>query len=79
MVAEYNPDALFADGWDACLVGVVERFGMCPVALYDKDLIVDKLMRRDKLSLEEAEEYFVFNIVGAYVGENTPAFMTGLR
>ena len=79
MVAEYNPDALFADGFDDCLIGVVERFGMFHVALYDKDLIIDKLMYRDKMSLEDAEEYFSFNIIGAYVGEHTPAFMTELR
>jgi hypothetical protein len=27
------------------------------------------------MSIEEAEEYFSYNVEGAWVGENTPAFI----
>ena len=32
-------------------------------------------MIRDNLSLEEAIEYFDFNVCGAYVGEKTPIWV----
>jgi hypothetical protein len=33
-------------------------------------------MTDDGMSQEEAEEYFSFNVEGAWVGENTPLFAT---
>jgi hypothetical protein len=32
----------------------------------------------DDMTWEEAEEYYNYNIVGAYMGENTPVFLTFL-
>ena len=73
-IAAVNEGAMFADGFDDCLMGVVRRFGSSePLALYDYEAVIKKLMA-DKMSREDAEEFFEFNIVGAYVGENTPAF-----
>jgi hypothetical protein len=71
-VAAINEGALFADGYDDCILGVVRRFGSEPLALYDYEGIIKKLMV--DMSREDAEEFFEVNIVGAYVGENTPAF-----
>jgi hypothetical protein len=31
------------------------------------------------MTVEEAEEFFNFNIIGAYIGENTPAFTVRLK
>lgn len=72
-LAEDYPDLLFCDGFDAALVGVCYRFGQEPVALYDRCKIIEILMR-DGLTEDEADEHFEFNIIGAYVGEHTPAF-----
>jgi hypothetical protein len=33
-------------------------------------------MNRDDMEEEDAIEYFEYNTRGAYVGENTPAFLT---
>ena len=73
-VAERAPDALFADGFDDCLIGTVRRFNDT-VALYDYEKVIAVLMK-DGLNRMDAEEHFDFNIVGAWVGENTPAFAT---
>ena len=51
---------------------------MSPVAVYDKHKIIQSLIR-DGCSLDDAEEYFDFNIAGAWVGEYTPAFITLLE
>jgi len=61
--------------FDEAFVGVVERFGMEPVALYDRDKIIEILMR-DGLSWEDAEDHFGFNMIGAWVGDKTPAFVS---
>ena len=72
--AEINEDMLFADGFDDALIGYIERAGMPSIACYDKSMCIDILAR--DMSYEDAFEYFYFNVVGAYVGENTPCFFT---
>jgi len=73
-VAEVNEDMLFADGFDDALVGYIERAGMPSIACYDKDKCIE-IVAKD-MTYEEAIEYFYFNTAGAYVGENTPCFLT---
>ena len=74
LIAEINEDMLFADGFDDALVGYIERAGSPSIACYDKDKCIDILS--NDMSYEEALEYFYFNVVGAYVGDNTPCFLT---
>ena len=72
-IAEYSPDALFAEGLDDAIIGVVERFAMSPVVLYDRDECVEILMGQD-MTYEEAEEFFDYNVIGSWVGDGTPCF-----
>lgn len=69
-------EAMTADGFDEALVGYAERFGMGPIALYDRQKYIEILMRRDGMTEEGAEEFFEVNVIGAWVGEGTPAFAT---
>ena len=73
-IAEVNEDMLFADGFDDALIGYIERAGMSAIACYDKDKCIEILAK--DMTYEEAMEYFYYNTVGAYVGENTPCFLT---
>jgi hypothetical protein len=68
-------DFLKMDGYDDCIVGVVERFGQNPILCYDKNKVLNKL-QQDGMSEDEALEFFEFNQIGAYMGENTPCFIT---
>lgn len=79
VLAEANEEMLFCDGFDEALIGVVERFGQNPLALYDRDKCIDILMKQGIKDRDEAEEYFCFNTIGAWVGENTPCFATLLK
>jgi hypothetical protein len=63
------------DGFDAAIVGLVERFGMGPVVLYDRQKCIEVLLGQG-MDHDGAEEYFDFNVAGAWVGEGTPAFVT---
>ena len=46
----------------------------CQVIVEDEDLVIEILSR--DMPLEDAMGYFDYNIMGAYVGEGTPAFAT---
>ena len=70
-IAEYNPEAMFADGFDNALMG----YSSDGKAVYSADMIIGTLMNRDGMTNEEAVEYFGFNIECAYVGEYTPIYM----
>lgn len=72
-LAELNPEALLADGFDRALVGVAGRCGMAAVAVYDRDKCI-KVLVDEGMDWSEAEEYFCFNVEGAYLGEGTPLF-----
>ena len=63
------------DGYDDCIVGVVERFGMEPIVCYDKEKVLMSLESQG-MDRDEAEEWFYFNQIGAWVGEYTPCFLT---
>jgi hypothetical protein len=65
---------LFADGFDDAIIGIAERIGMEPVVAYDINKIIEILAR--DMPKEDAVEYFEFNILGAYMGERTPVFVS---
>jgi hypothetical protein len=65
------------DGFDDCIVGVVEQFGRQPILCYDKGKVLEKLME-DGMSIEEAEEFWSYNQHGAWVGDGTPCFLAWL-
>jgi hypothetical protein len=76
-VAEFNEEALLADGFEDAFVGMAERCGQPSLAVYDADKCLDVLMQRDGMSYDEAVEFFNFNTLGAWVGEMTPLFLWG--
>jgi hypothetical protein len=72
-IAEMYPDALLVDGMDEAIIGVEEKDGR---VVYDAEIII-KILSKD-MSEEEAIDYYGYNIVGAYVGEKTPIYITRL-
>jgi len=78
-LSEIDPEILLADGYEDALIGYVEGFGKGPVAVYDREKCIKILMDRDRMSAEEAVEFFEFNTLGAFAGDRTPAFATILR
>ncbi len=76
LAEEWDADLLFLNEgeFDEAIIGVAERIGQSAVVAYDTTKIVEILSRT--MSVDEAYEYFEFNILGAYVGERTPMFVT---
>ena len=68
-------DILLADGFDEAFLGIGQQFNRF-FAVYDRFKCIQILT--EDMTLEDAEEYFDFNVVGAYVGENTPVFVDTL-
>ena len=75
-ISELSPEALLCDGFDEAIIGLATRIGMELVVAYDIEKIIGVLMHRDGMSYEEALEYYEFNIVGAWMGDFTPVFIT---
>lgn len=71
-----DQQVLLADGLEDAFVGIGSAFNAVPVAIYNKDKVIEILMTRDGMTIDEAYEFFDFNIAGAYVGESTPIFMS---
>ena len=62
-----------ADGFEAAFLGVARQFNK-PFAIYDRVRCLAILMEQG-MDLSDAEEFMSFNTEGAWVGENTPAFL----
>jgi len=71
---ESGEPLLKMDGFDDCIAGVVERIGQEPIICYDKNKVLDQMVK-DGMTYEEAVEYFEYNQIGAWVGERTPCFL----
>ena len=72
----WDQDLLFMSEpeYDDAIIGVMERAGGSPVIAYDTQKILDILER--SMPMEEAQEFFEYNILGAYMGDKTPVYIT---
>lgn len=66
-----NPEAVMYDGFDEAVVGIIERCGTGPLALYDREKCI-KLLMDEGSTREDAEDYFCYNVEGTWAGPNTP-------
>ncbi len=73
-LAAIDSSALFADGFDDAILGlteVEEGWRVC----YDIGRILEILVAEHGMDVDEAMEYYDFNIGGAYLGPLTPLFI----
>lgn len=67
-------ETMLLDGYEDCLEGMCIRYNQEPIAIYSYEKIIDKLIS-EGLNYLEAVEWFDYNIIGAWVGDTTPAFI----
>jgi hypothetical protein len=65
---------VYPSGFENCILGVAEKFGGPPVAVLDIEKMLSQ-MQEEGMTYEEALEYFEFNILAAYVGDQTPVYV----
>jgi hypothetical protein len=64
---------LLADGLESAFMGIGRQFTH-PVAIYSYKKSL-RCLKEMGMTKEDAEEYFQFNIAGAFVGDQTPVFL----
>ena len=72
MIAKAYDEALKADGFNEAIIGQDYDKGRY---VYSIERILEILMLRDDMTMEDAMDFFSFNIGGAYVGEMTPLYI----
>ena len=69
--AEECPMLTF-DGFDEAIIGYGGQSGQDPCFIYDYDKILDILITKDSMSLDDAVDYLEYNLIKSYLGEGTP-------
>jgi hypothetical protein len=74
-ISQDDDELLCADGFEEAFIGVGRRCSRPDVAVYDVSAMIQVLIDRDGMSHLQAVEYLEFNVVGAWVGEQTPIYV----
>ncbi len=71
---------IFYDEFDAAFVGFACQSNVGPIAVYDQRKVIEILVASgdedSESPYEDALDHFGFNVMGSYVGERTPIFLT---
>ena len=81
ILEEFQMDSfafLDPDYFDDAIVGIAERCGLSPVVLYDRNKCIELLIK-EGMPETEALEHFDFNVIGSFIGDETPLFATFLE
>lgn len=76
IIAELDPSTVLYDGCDDALVGFSTRCGQPLIAIYSRQKLGEVFVKQG-MSAEEAEEHIEYNLIGAWVGDRTPAVLEG--
>jgi hypothetical protein len=76
LYSEEFPKMLFMDGLDSAIIGVALVNGN-PLVTYSTEKILDNLVDQG-MGFDEAREFMMFNILGAFMGEFTPLVIDDL-
>lgn len=76
-IAQDYPDLLVLepDYFDSAIIGLAQRIGM-DVVCYDKEKVLELLCVKEEMTYEDAIEHFEYNIIGSWVGDTTPVFLS---
>lgn len=74
-IEEIAPNAIILIGLEEAIIGIAEEFGNGNRIVYSKEKIINILCNRDLMTQDEALEFYEFNILGLYAGEQNPIFL----
>lgn len=74
----FDDSIITADGFELAFLGCGYTFGGSH-AVYDYGTCIEILMQRDEMSYDDAEEYFSYNVTGAFVGDRMPVFLLDMK
>jgi hypothetical protein len=73
--SEVNPEAIFFDGLDDAIIGIANQHGSETVVAYSESKIMGILMDQNKWDMEEAQEWYDYNIACLGVTNGTPVIV----
>ena len=73
-IDSYAEGVIILDGFNEAIVGITEEFGGIKRLLYSKYKILE-ILQENLMTQSEAEEYYDYNIVGLYDGDQNPIFL----
>lgn len=76
VMKDSKDQTMMANGFEEAIIGL-DTSGEVFRVMYDIDAIISILIKRDKMTEEDALEHFNYNIQGSYVGEGTPIYVYG--
>lgn len=79
LLSENEDPILLMDGFDPAFIGLSKRINEPTLAVYSWEKMVDVLVNRDGMELDEAIEFIDYNCLGAWVGELTPIIVMPLE
>ena len=76
LAEHFGNDLLFADNFDNAIIGVSMGISSGTKVVYDAEEMARTLVVSEGITKQEAWEYLEFNTFNAYVGDNTPIFVS---
>ena len=76
LAEHFGNDLLFADNFDNAIIGVSMGISSGTKVVYDAEEMARTLVVSEGITKQEAGEYLEFNTFNAYVGDNTPIFVS---
>ena len=74
----FDESIILADGFELAFLGCGYSFNGA-YAIYSLSNCLEILMQRDGMTFDEAEEFFEFNVIGAFVGDRMPVFLLTMK
>jgi hypothetical protein len=65
---------LFANGFDRATIGTAQVNGKT-VVVYSADICLEIIMEDEGMDDDQAMEFFQYNVLGSYMGDETPIFV----
>ena len=75
LAEHFGDDLVFATNFDNAIIGV-SLGGNTRSVVYDTEKMAETLVVSEGMTHDEAWEYLEFNTFNAYVGDNTPIFVS---
>ena len=76
LAEHFGDDLMFATNFDNAIIGVSMGISSGTKVVYDAEEMARTLVVSEGITEQEAWEYLEFNTFNAYVGDNTPIFVS---
>tara|TARA_R100000315_G_scaffold1825_1_gene652 strand:+ start:1438 stop:1734 length:297 start_codon:yes stop_codon:yes gene_type:complete len=76
LAEHFGDDLMFATNFDNAIIGVSMGISCGAKVVYDAEEMARTLVISEGMTEQEAWEYLEFNTFNAYIGDNTPIFVS---